>query len=480
MIGAAVLAAGLLLIVTALFAARIPGWATFARPGISNPVRAFLLSPIHPTTWDANWAILVGLLTGGVGAAAIFSLASLGLSTLLAVIGVLFLVLAIEGSRLLARIERRRLFVGEPVRPVAHPYRPLRGGVVAVLRAAFADESRWRDVIYVAINLPLSVLEFAAVGVVWTAALGLLTSPVWYDLVPNAPAVDLLGPLSGHDGPSILLRALGGAALLGAAASLSQVIVALHRGLVAILLCTSAERALRQQVEVLRESRAAVLDVEASELHRIERDLHDGAQQRLVALTIDLGRASERLETDPAAARALIRDGQAQAQLALAELRDLVRGIAPSILLDRGVVPAIESISGGGGVATRIVSGLGPGQRFAPAIERAAYFVAAEALANVAKHSGATRCDVRVQVDAGRLVVEIEDDGTGGATATPNGGLAGLRRRVEGVDGRFEVESPAGGPTVIRATFPLVAGGASDVGGAVATPAVPPPGQEPR
>jgi hypothetical protein len=244
-----------------VFAARIPGWATFARPGITNPVRAFLLSPIHPTTWHANWAILVGLFTGGVGAAMIFTLASIGFSTLLAVIGVLFLAMAIEGSRLLARIERRRLFIGEPVRPAAHPYRPLRGGVLAILRAEFADESRWRDVIYVAINLPLSVLELAAVGGVWTVALGLLTSPVWDDLTPNVPTVDLFGPLEGHDGPSILLRALGGGALLAVAASLAQVVLALHRGLVTILLCTSAERALRQQVETLRESRAAVLDV---------------------------------------------------------------------------------------------------------------------------------------------------------------------------------------------------------------------------
>ena len=471
MIGAAVLAAGLLLVVTALFAARIPGRVTFARPGITNPVRAFLLAPIHPTTWHANWAILVGLLTGGVGAAAIFTLASVGFSILLAGVGVLFLVGAIEGSRVLARLERRRLFVGEPVKPVAHAYRPLRGGFLAILRAEFADESRWRDVIYVAINLPLSVLEAAVVGGVWTIALGLLTSPLWYDLAPGASITDLLGPIAGHEGPFIVLRLLGGAALVAVAASLSQVVLALHRGLVAILLCTSAERELRQQVEVLRESRAAVLDVEATELHRIERDLHDGAQQRLVALTIDLGRATERLESDPAAARALIRDGQEQARLALAELRDLVRGIAPSILLDRGVVPAIESISAGGGVTTRIVSGLAPGQRFPPAIERAAYFVASEALANVAKHSGASRCEIRVGVDGGSLVVEIEDDGAGGARVVPGGGLAGLEGRVAGVDGRLVVESPPGGPTVVRAALPLEL---------VPGPAEPPPAQEPR
>ena len=139
-----------------------------------------------------------------------------------------------------------------------------------------------------------------------------------------------------------------GLALLPVAASLSQLVIALHRGVVSALLCTSESRELRRQVEVLRESRSAVLDTEASELHRIERDLHDGAQQRLVMLNIDLGLAAERLDADPAAARALILEGQAQAREALAEIRDLVRGIAPSILLDRGLVAALESIVGRG------------------------------------------------------------------------------------------------------------------------------------
>ena len=166
--------------------------------------------------------------------------------------------------------------------------------------------------------------------------------------------------------------------------------MALHRGLVAGLLCTSESRELRRQVETLKESRSAVLDVEASELHRIERDLHDGAQQRLVMLSIDLGLASERIDTDPATAKQLVLEAQEQARQALAELRDLVRGIAPSILIDRGLVPALSSIAGRGPVPTSVRSDLAPGERFPAAIERAAYFVVAEALANVAKHSGAT------------------------------------------------------------------------------------------
>ncbi len=481
--GAAVLVTGLLLIVAGLVSARIPGGASFARPGISasprrsaeteggdpaagvfafarrgsNPVRAFILSPIHPATWHANGAILLGLFVGVLGAATVTSLASAGLSVLLAGIGLIFVAAAIEVARIVARIERWRVFAGEHVRPPAHAYQPLRGaGFVAMLRAEFMDESRWRDVVYTAINLPLTVIEFVVVLVVWASALYLLTSPIWYDAA-NGGHVDL-GPLSGHDILAVTLRALLGLGLLPVAASLSQVVIALHRGVVAGLLCTSEARELRRQVEALKRSRSDVMDAEASELHRIERDLHDGAQQRLVALTIDLGRASERLDEDPAVARQLILEGQQQAHEALAEIRQLVRGIAPSILLDRGLAAALESIVGRGPVATSLVSELPPGARFDTAVERAAYFVVTEALANVAKHSGAGHAEVRLRVSvppSSRLVVEVRDDGAGGARLQAGGGLAGLASRIAAVDGTFSASSPAGGPTVVRAEIPL-------------------------
>jgi signal transduction histidine kinase len=224
---------------------------------------------------------------------------------------------------------------------------------------------------------------------------------------------------------------------------------------VSALLCTSESRALREQVETLKESRSAVIGAEASELSRIERDLHDGAQQRLVALTMDLGRATERIDADPAAAKQLILEGQAQAREALAEIRQLVRGIAPSILQDRGLVAALESIAGHGPVTTVVTSNLAPGERLSPTVERTAYFVATEAMTNVAKHSGARRCELQVRRDAGSLIVEIHDDGHGGAVASPAGGLAGLRDRLAGVDGTLAVSSPAGGPTIIKAQIPL-------------------------
>jgi signal transduction histidine kinase len=477
-IGGAALVVGLLLILAGLASARVPDEATFASSGIAlvpetgdqgpggplglarrarNPIRAFLLSPIHPATWYANAAIGLGLFVGVFAFSVLVSLASAGSATIVVGIGLLFIAMGIEGSRLVARGERRRVMLGTTDRLLAHPYRPLRGGVVDLFRAEFADENRWRDALYVAVNFPLAIIEFAVIVSVWTVSLWLLTMPLWYDAVAGATLSADLGWLSGHETALVIVRALAGAALLPVAASLSQLVMALHRGVVSGLLCTSESRELRRQVETLKESRSAVLDVEASELHRIERDLHDGAQQRLVMMTIDLGLASERIDTDPAAAKQLVLDGQEQARQALAELRNLVRGIAPSILLDRGLVPALGSITARGPVPTVVRSDLPPGERLPEAIERAAYFVVAEALANVAKHSGAHRCEVRCRRDGARLVVEVWDDGAGGATVEPGGGLAGLAGRVAGVDGTLSVSSPAGGPTLVRAELPVAA-----------------------
>lgn len=479
MIGAAVLVIGLLLVLAGLASARIPGRAAFARPGIDaspgggdeappggvlafarrtqNPIRAFLLSPIHAATWYANGAVLLGLFTGTLAFAIVAALISTGLTTLLALIGVAFLAGGIEASRVFARMERRRAFAGEGTRPLPHPYRQLRGRPLDVLRAEFLDESRWRDVLYVGINLPLAAIEFTVVVAVWAIAVVLISSVIWYDTLAAPYAVSWFGPLAGHEAWPVALRVGLGAALLPVAASLSQLVMALHRGVVMSVLCTSESRELRRRVAVLQESRSAVLDVEASELHRIERDLHDGAQQRLVMLSIDLGLAGERIDDDPAAAKQLILDGQEQARQALAEIRQLVRGIAPSILLDRGLMAALESVSAHGPVPISLVGNLAPGERLPIAIERVAYFVVTEALANVAKHSGATRCEVRCRRDDGGLAIEISDDGNGGATLSAGGGLAGLEKRVAGVDGTFSVSSPVGGPTVVRAEIPIPA-----------------------
>ena len=309
--GGAVLVVGLLLILAGLASARLPGGASFAPSGVGglaqrarNPIRAFLLSPIHPATWYANASIGLGFFVGIFAFAALASLASAGFATLVFGVGIVFLAMVIEGSRLVARIERRRMTLGGADRLLAHPYRRLGGGVLDILRTEFADESRWRDVLYVAVNFPLAIIEFVVILAVWSISLSLLTLPLWYDGAGDASLLPTwLAWLGGRGAPFIVLSTLAGAALLPVAASLSQLVMALHRAVVAGLLCTSESRELRRQVASLKESRSAVLDVEASELHRIERDLHDGAQQRLVMLTIDLGLASERIDTDPAAAK---------------------------------------------------------------------------------------------------------------------------------------------------------------------------------
>jgi len=470
-IGPAALLVGLLLILTWALGARIPGEATFASPGslvppvdaatgatgagrLRNPIRAFLLSPIHPATWAATAAILAGFFIEITAFAVVAGLFSAGASTLFFVIGVLFIGLAIEAARIAARIERGRATWADPRPLTAHRYPPLRGGWREVLRAEFASESRWRDVLYVGVNLPLAVIEFAVIGGLWVVTLALLTMPVWFG--PGEPDfVTRMGWFGGQSGVAAAAGFTLGVVLLPVSASLSQLVMALHRAVVAGLVCTSESQELRRQVETLKESRSAVLETEATELHRIERDLHDGAQQRLVMLTIDLGLASERIDDDPVAAKQLILDGQAQAREALAEIRDLVRGIAPPILVDRGLIAALQSIAGRGPVPTSLMSALAPGERLSPVTERAAYFVVTEALANVGKHSAATRCEVRIRREAGDLIVEVWDDGVGGARLEPGGGLSGLDTRVAGVDGQFSVSSPPGGPTAIRAQIPL-------------------------
>ena len=230
----------------------------------------------------------------------------------------------------------------------------------------------------------------------------------------------------------------------------------LHRAVVQGLLCVDPAEALRRDNERLRGSRAAALELEASELRRIERDLHDGAQQRLVSLAIDLGRAEERIDTDPAAAKAIVVDARAQARLALAELRDLVRGTMPAILVDRGLEAALAAVAAGCPVPTAVISTL-PAGRAAPAGRSSEPRTSSSSRRWRTSPSTAGRPGARWRCasDPWALVIEVRDDGVGGATIAPGGGLAGLRDRAQALDGTLAVTSPAGGPTVVRVVLPL-------------------------
>ncbi len=205
------------------------------------------------------------------------------------------------------------------------------------------------------------------------------------------------------------------------------------------------------RVEQLEESRAAAVEVQETELQRIERDLHDGAQARLVALGMSLGMAEEKVRSDPEGAIALLAEARSGAKEALEELRDLARGIRPPILTDRGLEAAIASLAVRSPIPVDLSFG-DPGRHNA-ATETAAYFVAAEALTNAIKHSGATQVDIRVKRVEDSLVIEVIDDGRGGADTSGNG-LAGLRQRLAALDGTLRVASPDGGPTVVRAELP--------------------------
>jgi signal transduction histidine kinase len=443
-IGAPFVVLGLLLILSAFLGAQVKGRNRGA-------VGTFLLAPLHPATWYATLAIGLGFWVELLSFSLVVSAFSAGASLLIVGIGVVVIGLAIEGCRLVARLERWRVGLADP-RPLRpHAYRPYGNGWRDLLLTEFVDANRWRDVVYVGVALPLTILEFSVTIVLWGLSVSLLSLPLWY-------ATSSLAPGAGGTSTLSLAVALAGgvAGLVVApvAASVSQGLMTLHRAVVAGLLCDSERGQLERRVETLEGSRKAVIDVEASELRRIERDLHDGAQQRLVMLTIDLSLAAERIESDPVSARALVVEAQDQARLALAELRDLVRGIAPAILLDRGLVAALSAIAGRCPVPTVVESTLPAGERLPDATERAAYFVVAEALANVAKHASAGRCEIRCRREAERLVVEVWDDGAGGARVLPGGGLAGLAGRVEALDGSLTVQSPPGGPTLVRAEMP--------------------------
>ncbi|HWE09720.1 MAG TPA: histidine kinase [Solirubrobacteraceae bacterium] len=210
------------------------------------------------------------------------------------------------------------------------------------------------------------------------------------------------------------------------------------------------QRSLEVRVDELTRSRSGVLDVQASELRRIERDLHDGAQARLVALTMKLGRAEERVADNPETA-ALLRQAREDATAAIAELRDLARGIAPPVLADRGLEAAVRSLAERIGAEVAVDSAIV--RRPPPVVETAAYFVVAEALTNAAKHAAGSEVRVTLTATAGELVVEVIDDGPGGAVPAGRG-LTGLRQRVEALDGRLEVISPPGVGTMIEAVLP--------------------------
>jgi signal transduction histidine kinase len=353
-----------------------------------------------------------------------------------------------------AQVERRRIArtLGYQI---SSPNRRLpQGHALDRARALAGDPAAWRDLAYLLLLVPLGALEFMVVVFAFVFFIGTITLPAWL-FVAFPGGAPLWQEVRIDTLPEALIAAV--VALPLSALSAYLLITGLSQAHVALggaLLGPTRRARLAERVEELTESRSRVLAAALAERRRIERDLHDGAQQRLVSLALELGMAKEKMATDPTAARELVEEAHGEAKRVLADIRDLVRGIHPAVLSDRGHDAAISALANRCPVPVEVDVEL-DGRPPEP-VETTAYFVVAEALANVAKHSGASEVRVTIRREPDKLLTaEVVDNGEGGANPESGSGLGGLRDRLAALDGRLYVHSPPGGPTRVRAELPL-------------------------
>ncbi|MER5581441.1 sensor domain-containing protein [Streptomyces asoensis] len=364
-----------------------------------------------PQTWKEIAHLLTNLPMALIGFVYVMTVIVTGAAMTVTVIGFPLLALGLGGARLLGRFERgrARLLLGLRVEePSPLPLRRA-GGVLQRMWLVLKDPVAWRTVLYDLVRLPWGVLTFGVV----------------------LPALFVLWPV-----------------LPFLARGLTNVDRALVRGLL------SPSDELERRIAELESDRGVVVDTAAADLRRIERDLHDGAQARLVNLAMGLGLAKEKLlegQADDAVA-AMVEEAHGEVKLALQELRDLARGIHPAVLTDRGLDAALSSVASRCTVPVKVTADLP--SRPAPAIEGIAYFTVSELLQNISKHSGARSASVDVWRTDDRLLIQVWDDGRGGARLDGGSGMRGLAERLDAVDGLFVVDSPAGGPTTVTAELP--------------------------
>jgi signal transduction histidine kinase len=403
-------------------------------------------------TWWSLTYVLLDILVGTCTFCVVFVLLALSVALLITFpLAIPCIWLLFVSAHLAAAAERSRFqaLLGvrfdDPVGPLQATSRW--GRLVERVRSG----ARWRELLYMLLLLPVGVLTTFVAVCVWCGSAALIALPLYVSHLPGGTAKFWLfevGPGAGAWVASLV--GVAGLVLLAPWATLA--LAWLDTAIGRRLLAPRPKDELGERVEALETSRAAAVDSAEAERRRIERDLHDGAQQRLVSLAMGLGAARQRLEEDHEAGRRMVAEAHEDAKAALKELRDLVRGIHPVILEDRGLDAALSAIVARAPVPVTL--DITVAQRPSPAVESAAYFVVAEALTNIAKHAEATSAAVTIERAGDRLVVEVRDDGRGGADPDRGTGLAGLRNRVTGLGGTMHVVSPVGGPTTLLVEIP--------------------------
>ncbi len=424
---------------------------------IVDPPKRWLGAYTQARVWKESVHLLADLGIGIGLFTVVITMLSLSIGSLVTLVGFPLLAATVLGGRWIGMLERGRVRVLLGADLPGHDPIDWQQGLWARAKQVITDRPGWKGLAYGVLMLPWGVLTFTATVVVWTVAWSLLSNPLWVWAGDRPPTFEVNGvTYDPGEWPLGLISA--GAAIIGLVlvALLPMAVHGLARADVALvrwLLTPSADEQLRQRVSDLQVSRDASVESSAGELRRIERDLHDGAQQRLVSVAMNLGLAKERLrDSDDEHAKEMVALAHEEAKQAIAELRDLVRGIHPVVLTDRGLDAAVSALVARCPMPVALHVDL-PRRLPAP-IEAAAYFVVSEALTNVAKHSRAEGASVRLVERDDLLTVEVHDDGIGGATGSVDGGLAGLRDRVAAVEGRLTISSPPGGPTVLSVEMP--------------------------
>ncbi|MFI6080967.1 sensor histidine kinase [Streptomyces sp. NPDC051217] len=408
-------------------------------------------SGIRDIVVRSGGAALVALerLAGGFGTAllALFTLVWLAVSAVTALVGV-GLLMAPVGLRLLhsvAERERGRLTRWGP--ELVGP-----GPAPAQLRPALTDPTTRRELSWLVRHATVG-LFLGLIGVLLPlCAIRDSTFPLYWKLLPEGATSASIGLGVARDWSDVLAVALLGLGWIAIIMGLTPGMARLQAKPGRLLLSVGPDADLSLRIAELTATRAAALDAHATELRRIERSLHDGTQNRLVTVTVLLGAARRMVARDPAGAEELLERAQSSAEQALAELRSVARGILPPVLTDRGLEGALAGLAASCPVPCRI--DVEAPERRAASVEATAYFVVAEALTNIAKHSRAEQADVTVRGGGGRLRLSISDNGRGGVDENGGSGIIGIRRRIAALDGTLTVASPPGGPTTIEVELP--------------------------